>query len=321
MSDPGTTKYHYYLVGFKGEANAAGEMLIEIVPKSWLIMESEEDQEVQSYYPPEENYCNLQTWLKEEIPPKRRIWKTYPIEILGHTVTLDKAYKKLERLYKTRSATETTDSEAGSSQILKFSKKRATSMLKRTYSLNLLDDIREETNALPAKKARVNDSPGRDGSQIPISSTPKAHSSQSSKISPTKVKITPSSRHLQMIQLDDTFQKLREENKDDPLRMCIADYVDAVAIKLSHNWKYDLHLLQRNIQHDMGTKLNTFGKIMQAPTVGNIVTYAEKLSMRMPMETPEDFDKWERMLDFKDAENIEEVRKRREALIITDCEI
>ncbi|XP_011302915.1 uncharacterized protein [Fopius arisanus] len=289
MSDPGTTKYHYYLVGFKGEANAAGEMLIEIVPKSWLIMESEEDQEVQSYYPPEENYCNLQTWLKEEIPPKRRIWKTYPIEILGHTVTLDKAYKKLERLYKTRSATETTDSEAGSSQILKFSKKRATSMLKRTYSLNLLDDIREETNALPAKKARVNDSPGRDGSQIPISSTPKAHSSQSSKISPTKV--------------------------------CIADYVDAVAIKLSHNWKYDLHLLQRNIQHDMGTKLNTFGKIMQAPTVGNIVTYAEKLSMRMPMETPEDFDKWERMLDFKDAENIEEVRKRREALIITDCEI
>ncbi|XP_015121200.1 uncharacterized protein LOC107043984 [Diachasma alloeum] len=135
---------------------------------------------------------------------------------------------------------------------------------------------------------------------------------------PVKVTKNASDRVHPRVQFQDHLLKIREKNEDDPVKMFFADYLDTSLALLSYDYKSELHNLRRCHQLDMTNHTKELKQSMKTPTLPlgeKFVLAQDKLGMKIPVDTLEDFEKWENMLDLKDAENVEEVTKRRAALM------
>ncbi|XP_063987894.1 uncharacterized protein LOC135168008 isoform X2 [Diachasmimorpha longicaudata] len=220
-----------------------------------------------------------------------------------------KAKKKFEKLYKTRSDLE-TDSEVDSASGFDITRKRAASILKTSYSLENFEEesivspkrSREDADSLSTgTHALIRSGLQSDRSMNPVQATHKAPN-----------KMDPRSSY------EDRLQELRKQNQDDPTKMFFADYLDASLALLSLNHKEELRNLRRCYQLDMDNHINELKQYIKAPMMpigDKFVLGDHKLGMKIPLDTLEDFEKWEKLLDLDHAENVEEVTQRRAALM------
>ncbi|XP_011299717.1 uncharacterized protein [Fopius arisanus] len=309
MSDQESHKYRYRLVEFLGEFTD-GKKIIEIVADGWV--RKRETMKDLCDYRPKKDWPKLEQWLQEE-RPFQNSWNIYEIEILGRAATFEKAKKKLERLYKTRSDVE-THSEVDSAYGLDITRKRAASMLKTSYSL---EDIEEESIVSPKRSRKDADSLS-DRTQAPS-----VLQSDIRSMHPVEATNNATNQMHPKTHCEDRLQQLRKQNQNDPVKMFFADYLDASLALLSYNYKGELRNLRRCHQLDMSNHTSELKQSMKAPMMPigeKFVLVRDKLGMKIPLDTLEDFEKWEKLLDLDNAENVEDVTQRRAALmeVMTD---
>ncbi|XP_063971888.1 uncharacterized protein LOC135159778 [Diachasmimorpha longicaudata] len=308
MSAKESHKYRYRLVEFVGEFTDDGKKIIEIVADGWVRKKFDENMKDFCYYPPKKDWPQLEQWLQEERPVQNS-WGSYEIEILGRAATFEKAKKKLEKLYKTRSDLE-TDSEVDSASGFGITRKRAASILKTSYSLETI----EEESIVSPKRSREDADSLSTGTEALI---PSALQSERS-MNPVQATHSASNKMHRRSIYEDRLQELRKQNQDDPTKMFIADYLDASLALLLHNHKGELRNLRRCHQLDMGNHTNDLKQSIKAPMMPigeKFVLVDHKLGMKIPLDTLGDFEKWEKSLDLDHAENVEEVTERRAALM------
>ncbi|XP_011299719.1 uncharacterized protein [Fopius arisanus] len=204
MSDQESHKYRYRLVEFLGEFTD-GKKIIEIVADGWV--RKRETMKDLCDYRPKKDWPKLEQWLQEE-RPFQNSWNIYEIEILGRAATFEKAKKKLERLYKTRSDVE-THSEVDSAYGLDITRKRAASMLKTSYSL---EDIEEESIVSPKRSRKDADSLS-DRTQAPS-----VLQSDIRSMHPVEATNNATNQMHPKTHCEDRLQQLRKQNQNDPVK-------------------------------------------------------------------------------------------------------
>ncbi|XP_063988120.1 uncharacterized protein LOC135168132 [Diachasmimorpha longicaudata] len=105
-------------------------------------------------------------------------------------------------------------------------------------------------------------------------------------------------------------QKLRDDNKNDSLRMFLADYIDTSQGILSCDNRLTIHNFKRTFQSDLSNHTQAVQRtVIASKSLENlqgekIELMEDKLGMKMPMKAPEDFEESEKLLNLEITEHV-----------------
>ncbi|XP_063993675.1 uncharacterized protein LOC135171217 [Diachasmimorpha longicaudata] len=286
----------YRIVEFCGERNKKGQKVLEIVAVKWMHQEDENAKRGVCYFPPENEYENLEKLLRSHTNPKKT-WEKFDVEILTSAGNYEKAQRRLKRLYKKHSDVESNTSDCDETQQIIISKKRAARMLKKYTSLRPIAEAKEDES----DSAVMNTS-----SQFNMCTAVQPRADPETTISTGRSQGLPQTKVERKLELQKQMQSLRDKGKNDPLKVFFMNYLDVKSELLVVQLQDHIQNMRRAQQYDLNNKTEDLKESLSCLSSQNSTdpSATTQLGVVIPITTLEDFEMFEEMLDPKAERNI-----------------